>query len=56
MKLSPESIREYQQIHFAEFGEEITEREAEASAERILSLFQYIFNHEVNEQSSQKRK
>ncbi|MBI5414468.1 hypothetical protein HZA38_03045 [Candidatus Peregrinibacteria bacterium] len=43
MKISPEMIREYQEIHLQEFGVALEDSEAEKEATRMLQLFEILF-------------
>jgi hypothetical protein len=45
MRLNIEAIKEYQKLHEMEFGEKLTDEEAEVQAYKVLSLFKHIFNH-----------
>lgn len=44
MKLPPEAIQEFREIYLAEFGEEISEQEAEAQGQSVFTFLQTIFN------------
>ena len=44
MKLPQQAIDEYQKIHLNEFGEELTDEEAEVHARRIFTFFESLFN------------
>lgn len=55
MKLPSQAIREYQQIHLKEFGEELSEEEAEAQAQRVFALFEAIFYRHENEESKKEQ-
>jgi hypothetical protein len=44
MKLPPEAIREYKEICLAEFGEKLSDDEAEKQAQNLLTFLYYIFN------------
>lgn len=49
MKLTLEQIREYQEVHFQEFGVMLTDNQAEEQAQRWLSFLSVIFNSHGNE-------
>jgi hypothetical protein len=43
MRLSREAIKEFKHIYFKEFGERITDKEAQELGENLLSLFEIIY-------------
>lgn len=44
MKLPPQAIREYQEIHREEYGEELSKKEAEQMAQKVFSFFTHVFH------------
>lgn len=44
MQLSPEDIKEFQKIYKEEYGEEITEAEAEKMGSNFLNLYALIYS------------
>ena len=41
-KLSPEALREFKEIYLEEFGETLTDDEAEAIAVRVIRFFRIL--------------
>jgi hypothetical protein len=41
-KLSPEALREFKEIYLEEFGETLTDDEAEAIAVRVIKFFRIL--------------
>lgn len=56
MRLSSETIREYQEIHQEEFGVLLDDNQAEAMAQKWLSFFSTIFKPHENEHSEPPRR
>ena len=59
MRLSRQAIQEYKEIYKKEFGEEISDAQAEEQALRVLRLFRLLLrplphHHEHNASSSRK--
>ena len=42
MKLSPKAIEEFKEVFFGEFGEQISDHEAQALGGSLISLFRTI--------------
>ncbi len=56
MKITPEIIEEYKELHLKEFGVLLADDEAEKQARRWLSFFSSIFNsNDYESQKSQTR-
>jgi hypothetical protein len=53
MALSKEAIKEFKEIYFKEFGEEISDQEAREEAESLISLFKIIYRP-IPEEARQK--
>jgi hypothetical protein len=43
MRLSKEAIKEFKEIYYEEFGERISDEEAQDLGESLLSLFKIIY-------------
>jgi hypothetical protein len=55
MRLTPESIREFRDVIFAEYGKEISEQEAEIQGQNLLTFLQVIFNQNDYDESKRQR-
>lgn len=44
MNLSPQAIKEYQEIHLTEFGEVLSDKDAEIVASKMFTFVTTIFN------------
>jgi hypothetical protein len=50
IKLTNKAIEEYKEVHFAEFGEKITDAEAEEYAQKTLTLLNHLFMNPQKDQ------
>jgi len=57
MRLSKEAIKEFKKIYYGEFGETISEKEAQEMGANLLSLFRMIYRPvpEVGEQNPEDK-
>jgi len=53
MKLTHDDIEEFKQIYRDEFGEELSDADAEARARQLLSLVDIVYRVLVNDRRSQ---
>ena len=44
MRLQSNEIKEYQQIHYDEYGVQLSYEEAEKQATKLIHLLKYVFN------------
>lgn len=52
--LSPQAIKEYQEIYKKEFGEEITASEAEEQGTRLLKFFEILIEIDQRQKKEEK--
>lgn len=52
VRLSPEALREFKELYETEFGERLSDTEAEQAGLRLLRLFDILASHAGNDGST----